>query len=1617
MARLKSDDVSVRISGADENNLKHIDADFSTGLTVVTGVSGSGKSSLVFDTLYQEARRHFMELFVGARAPQNAPVHAQRIDGLAPTVAIGQDLLNRNPGSTVATFSGLFPFLRLLYVHYGQRYCARCGEPMQTLPDEDLVARVRDATSIAGQLVTEVVGSHETLLVSLVELVGQGRLRVDGRLYNQDERLDGKRAHTIQISFEAVEDTGAARRLVDDCRSLGVDVMVLDDQTVSMSDSCVACGEWFAPLDVVHFKTPCISCAGRGGSDCANTGLHPAAASVRWQGFNLTRLSELTIDAVAELVESAPPGGYDARLYLEMKRRLDALQTAGLGYLALNRPAPSLSRGEGQRIRLAVVLTSRLQEIIHILDEPTIGLHAADVQRLMPAFRDLPGPVIYVEHDRIAAATADWCIDIGPGAGARGGNVSFAGSPAALWQSDTITGRYFSLREAPSIPLLREQALDFITVHDAGLHNLQHVTARFARGRLNVVTGVSGSGKSTLVTRVLAGSLGNEPTGCREVTGAGLKPLVIDQSPIGKNPRSNPATYTKLAEVVRTLFANVSGLSPSHFTFNRKEGACPECEGMGAIEVGMRFLPSAWLTCSVCQGARFTEEVLTHMLPVNDRELNISDFLELSVTEAKEVFDSLEGDVKSLTEEKRRTAVRLLEALNDIGLGYLALGQSSPSLSGGEAQRVKLAKHLGGRNLKDKLLILDEPTTGLHPSDVSGLLVILDRLVRQGATIIVVEHNLDVVKAADWIVDMGPGSGPSGGRVVYEGPFADLRGIEESVTARAIADDTALTPSDPIAKRAPCETVICIRGAKANNLDNVDVDIPKGKLTAVTGISGSGKSSLVRDVLEVEARRRYLESLSMYERQGFSEGVEAKVDSVQGLGVTLPLAAGRRFRNPRLTVGTATDMTHHLAALLSRLGDRRCPDCDDVLERVASRWCCPRCHDDKGRLPEPRHFIANIYGSACLTCQGMGALRQPNVDKLIIAPEKPLCAGAMYSPGFYPQGYYGKPFNGGYDLLQALAAKYDFDPFETPWQDMPDKARQAFLFGDDAPMQVTFVGRNGHTRKNTERFHGIFEILGAWDQGGTYTDPQVCPDCGGGRLRPENLAVTLNGRSMHELCSMPIATLIDVCKKIQTDALTRPPLVQVQTRIQLLVEMGLGYLHLDRRTATLSVGEAQRLGLAKVIASGLQGLTVLLDEPSRGMHPREVDALINMLRRIREQGNTAIVVEHDPDIILAADHIIDVGPGAGKEGGRIVASGTPAAVRRNAKSATARMLNQRRPARDPLPLGEAFMTIRGAMENNLQIESLKIPLGCIVGVCGVSGSGKSTLIMDTLARVVAPRKHTTSVAQESITPGEHNEISGYPPRCILVDQAAEGIGSPALFLGLIRAMTRAYAQTSDAVALGLDEKTLVAPCGNCRGQGTIRIDMGFLPPEESLCESCAGSGYREEAGHVWIGGISFAEVFKMTVREALAFWEGTPKMATTLQLLCDVGLGYLVLNQPARTLSGGEAQRLKICKELMKAERSKNPSETLYLLDEPAAGLHLADLQALKTVLFRLRDQGASIIVVEHHMDLLVDVDWLIELGPVGGPEGGRVIAEGTPLEVSNMDTPTAPYLKRLLEA
>jgi excinuclease ABC subunit A len=517
--------------------------------------------------------------------------------------------------------------------------------------------------------------------------------------------------------------------------------------------------------------------------------------------------------------------------------------------------------------------------------------------------------------------------------------------------------------------------------------------------------------------------------------------------------------------------------------------------------------------------------------------------------------------------------------------------------------------------------------------------------------------------------------------------------------------------------------------------------------------------------------------------------------------------------------------------------------------------------------------------------------------------------------------------------------------------------------------------------------------------------------------------VTLVGHSTHDLQQMPLRRLQQVLAKLPGSGGTGPgenswhlaehSLKTAQDRLRFLTHVGLGYLHLDRPSATLSAGEAQRVRLAGLLGSALTSLTTLLDEPSRGLHPSELEALLDILVQLRDDGNTVIVVEHDPLLIQSADYLVDMGPGAGVHGGHIVAQGTPDDVAK-ADTVTGRWLRGERRLAIPADRREPseWMEITGARENNLRGETVRIPLQVLVGVCGVSGSGKSTLFIDTLGRALAPRKLTTSVAYEMIEPGVHDSIRGAPRRTILVDQALAGVITPADFLGLMKPLIQLYAESSSAQALGFSQGHFARRCSACGGRGIISTEMGFLPTVRSECEVCRGTGFLPEAWSVRVGDLALPELLSLSIEQAHERLKDHPGLDRTLAAARQVGLGYLSLRQPRHALSGGEAQRLRITKELCRRKRAS----TLYILDEPTVGQHLDDVRRLATVLHSLVQRGHSVLVIEHHAQLLAACDWLVELGPGGGPDGGSIVAQGTPETVCTGDSPTAPYLRRALE-
>ncbi|MCB8950076.1 MAG: excinuclease ABC subunit UvrA [Ardenticatenaceae bacterium] len=841
---------------------------------------------------------------------------------------------------------------------------------------------------------------------------------------------------------------------------------------------------------------------------------------------------------------------------------------------------------------------------------------------------------------------------------------------------------------------------------------------------------------------------------------------------------------------------------------------------------------------------------------------------------------------------------------------------------------------------------------------------------------------------------------------------------------------------------------IIVRGARLHNLKNITVSIPKYKLVVLTGLSGSGKSTLGFDILHMEGQRQYLESLGLA-----TFGVaKPAVDSIVGLSPTISLDQHLTNNSPRSTVGTSTEVYTYLRILFARVGHRPCPNCgQDVppaFDPANADWeetdgpaesadaipqetfPCPHCG-----MPIPEinmaHFSFNKPEGACPSCTGLGVVQEVNIP-LLIDEAKSIRAGAVLSwDDFYINHYGG--------TMLAAAAHYGFPlDLDQPVQDYPPAQRELLLYGVESPrFRRHFPTVEPPARVKDGRFEGIATALlrrysdriqdaDYRDKMSEYLVTQPCPDCDGTRLRPESRTVTVAGQPIVPLTRLPLIDLGDWLRTLpatfSTDEMiiAGPILEDLNERIARLVQVGAGYLTLERTSPTLSAGEAQRLRLAALLGSGLSGLLYIFDEPTIGTHQRDTRRLIAVLRRLRDLGNTVLVIEHDLEMVAAADYVIDIGPGAGKHGGEVVAAGSPAEIMQQAGSLTADYLAGR--ISIPVPQkrrvgGETAVTIHNARQNNLKNVTVRFPLGLFVAVTGVSGSGKSSLLFDILDPAIRQR-----LTQASDAPGAHDRIEGieHLDKIVTIDQAhlrRMPRSNAATYTDTFTPIRKTFADTPEAQKQGYTARhfSFNVPggrCERCQGAGVLTVNMQFMPDVEVRCPVCHGRRFNRQTLAIKYRDHDISQVLDMTVEEALALFVDVPAARSRLQVLADVGLGYLQLGQPATTLSGGEAQRVKLAKELGR----RVSGHTLYLLDEPTTGLHLADTARLLGVLHRLVDAGNTVIVVEHNLELVKTADWVIDMGPEGGVAGGQVLAEGTPEQVAQVaESYTGQYLKEIL--
>ncbi|MFD2111784.1 excinuclease ABC subunit UvrA [Thiorhodococcus fuscus] len=1381
-------------------------------------------------------------------------------------------------------------------------------------------------------------------------------------------------------------------------------------------------------------------------------------------------------------------------LLTEIRARLRYLCEVGLGYLTLDRQSRTLSGGEVQRINLTTALGTSLVNSLFVLDEPSIGLHPRDMDRVTQVLlrlRDRGNSLVVVEHDPQIMLAADRIVDIGPGPGEHGGRIVFQGAPAEIFAAtDSLTGDYLAGRRqvAPPTPARTPSDTDrWLQVRGARANNLKGIDVAIPLDRLVVVTGVSGSGKSTLVQEVLYKALCQtkaHPEGTPgehddiEGDAAIADVLLLDQSSIGRTSRSNPASYVGAFEVLRKRFAaqpaaKERGYTAGTFSFNSGDGRCPTCGGNGYEHLEMQFLADVYLRCPDCDGRRYRDAVLEVQVPSAtdpSRACSIAEVLEMTTTEALDFFA---GD---------RDLQRVLEPLQAVGLGYLRLGQPVPTLSGGEAQRLKLAGHLA-KSARRKagdgglLFLLDEPTTGLHFADIAVLLQAFRHLIDQGHSLLVIEHNLDVIAAADWLIDLGPEGGDEGGRLVCAGTPDDVTAHPTSHTGRAlrtmrrqqepaVAEPRAATYRATEPGVAETQThAISIRHAREHNLKDLSLSIPRGRLTVITGVSGSGKSTLAFDILFNEGQRRYLESLNAYARQFVQPAARADVDAIFGIPPTVAIEQRTSRGGAKSTVATLTEIHHYLRLLYVKLGVQWCPTCDIPIEpmtreaildrllreRAGQRIAlmAPMVVARKGLYKELAAWAAG-KGWECLRVDGepvptadwprLDRYREHSIDlplgelEIVPAQESRL------------RDLLDQALDLGKGQIRAVRVE------QGRWRDESHYSTERACpscgraFPEPDPRLFSYNSRHGWCPAclGTGQVLAGFDAdqsgeEGQWLDSGT-ADSRPCPACSGARLKPEALAVRFRGRSIAELSALTIDAAADQLGRLELDAresaIAQDLIAEVRDRLAFLSEVGLGYLSLDRGAPTLSGGEAQRIRLAAQLGSNLQGVCYILDEPTIGLHPRDNRLLLDTLARLEGKGNTLVVVEHDEETIRRAEHVIDLGPGAGTRGGTIIAEGTAEQLIANPDSITGRFLGRphgrSRPHR-PVDKTTDWLTIEGAQRNNLQDLEARLPLGRLVCVTGVSGSGKSTLVREvlvgTLTHLLSNQRTAKGRARKAELIGCRG-ISGWQrlTRVLEVDQTPIGKtprSCPATYVGFWDAIRRLFAATQEARIRGwgparFSFNTADGRCPACEGQGVQKLEMSFLPDVRMTCDLCGGSRFDRETREVRYQGLDIGQVLDLEIERAAELFAAHRGIRHPLALLQDVGLGYLTLGQPSPTLSGGEAQRIKLVTELAKARPNPEGTTnrpTLYVLDEPTVGLHMADVARLVEVLHRLVDAGHSVLVIEHNLDLIAEADWVLDMGPEGGDAGGRIVAQGTPEEIAAADAlPTAQALRRHLD-
>ena len=1405
---------------------------------------------------------------------------------------------------------------------------------------------------------------------------------------------------------------------------------------------------------------------------CQGSRLQPDALCFKIDGKTLPELWKMPVNELYKWFKSrfkGTPKSSISHALTEIQSRLHYLCQVGLGYLTLDRPANTLSGGEIERVNLTTCLGAALTNTLFVLDEPTVGLHQRDIHQLVKVMHDLRdkgNTVVVVEHEETVMRACDHLIDMGPAAGEHGGNIvaEISGQQA---QQKTISRKFPESKTLPYLcgsarvqaPTERRRSKQRLKITGAIKHNISNLDFELPLGVFTCLTGVSGSGKSTLAHDILylnlAKQLGiinpEEAASIKSITGHHHLDSVeqVDQSPLTRTPRSTPAVHTGAFDAIRQLFtmgheAREHQRTPGYFSFNSGTGRCQRCLGNGFEKVEMQFLSDLFITCPECDGKRYTSRALNYQY----NGLNIAQTLELTITEAIASATTQLENTSGKESRLLKKVVNTLQPLVDVGLGYLRLGQPLNTLSGGESQRLKLCKILSEAHKSSaKLLILDEPTTGLHFTDIEKLLEVFHHLTDAGHSLLVIEHNLDVIRAADHIIDLGPGPGAEGGNIIFTGNPEEVLS-ENSPTADALRS-TSTTPTAKKISRAKSvksgtqknrlTSAIQISGAREHNLKNISVDVPRDELVVVTGLSGSGKSTLAFDIIFAEGQRRFLDSMSPYARQFAGQLEKPDVDRITGLPPTVAIEQRVSRGGGKSTTGTVTEIYHFLRLLYAKLGIQHCPESGEaVISQTADTI------EKQIRQLRKKHQYLLILAPLVRARKGYhtdiaAAAAKQGILELLVDGKLVKTEGFQALKRYQPHDIYAvcETAEQALHIGKGTCATLSQRPTKSKNPELQtfSTARVSPVTGksfeEPDPHHFSFNSHRGwcptcrgygsinttsaHQHKpdqfNSELEAEIHENLNSSDSASRHT----CPDCHGARLREDSRHILIHHWPIHHINALSVTEAIKVLEQWSFSGreklISRDILPEIIQRLYFLDHVGLGYLQLDRSADTLSGGESQRIRLAAQLGSNLRGVLYVLDEPTIGLHPRDNVKLLDTLESLRRRGNSLLVVEHDDETISRANTLIELGPGAGVEGGHLAKPASPTAPRpKHARRSLPKVKDQ-----------NAWLRLTGCHANNLKNIDARFPLSCLTVLTGVSGCGKSSLMRGCLSH--AAGNHTSQGASYHSKAG-FNKIKS----CFEVDQSPIGKTSrscPATYVKILDTIRQLFAQLPEARARGFSASRFSfnnkeGQCPECKGNGRIKLEMDFLPTTWVHCEACHEMRYNTATLDIRYNGKNIGEVLRMNIRQAAEFFAAVPKLHRTLSLLTDTGLGYLQLGQPSPTLSGGEAQRIKLVSELTKGRArirgSRAVNANLYLIEEPTIGLHQQDVDKLIDVLHRLVEEGHTVVVIEHHTAIMAEADYLIDIGPEAGDLGGRIVSQGTPEHVArSKKSNTAPFLKQAL--